>query len=323
MKKLVLLSFPLVLGGCSLLPGSPVPPLPPTAPEIGQATGRTSVYVGNEFNRNNRGGIINFKALQAAEVLVADAEKSPEVARVSAKELAQAQSSLKKAQADWQKIKANPLSDRGALAILAHHSYMAKRWAQVALAEAGVDTGLDNLANAQQKLNRIDAKRQQLASQDARWLGQSVVPDEFGRISFAVGTAQLTHNSQAVVQQLAGFLNEHPRYGLEIDGYTDNSPPSPANLDKFVADRADLAGEGPTAQARAYNLDMSRRRAAALAGALAAQGISKQRLKVQGYGQSKPIADNNTAAGRSKNRRVTATVTKLPAAAGEKTGQSS
>ena len=52
------------------------------------------------------------------------------------------------------------------------------------------------------------------------------------------------------------------------------------------------------------NQILSENRAAAVKAYLAAQGIEKDRLTSAGYGSDKPIADNKTAAGKSKNRRV-------------------
>lgn len=315
---LTLIASSFVLAGCSLLRGNPVPPPPPPAPEIGYTAGKNTAYLTNQFDRDTSGKISNFKGLLEAQKQVSDAQASPQVAQIAAKDLAQAQSSLKLAQANWNKIKAAPLSDPAVLAQLDHNSYMAKRWAQIALAKAGVESGLNNLAQTQQKLRKLDDQRERLAQNDARWLSQPVVPGEFGKLRFAVGTARLTRGSQTVVKRLVDFLEQHPRYGFEIDGYTDNSPPSPANLRKFVSNRPDLTAEDTAAQARAYNLDVSRHRAEALADALVTQGVARQRLKVQAFGQSKPIADNNTVAGRRKNRRVAVTVIKAPAATAKK-----
>jgi OOP family OmpA-OmpF porin len=52
------------------------------------------------------------------------------------------------------------------------------------------------------------------------------------------------------------------------------------------------------------NLKLSSDRAASVMGYLISHGISSGRLQSQGFGQTKPIADNNTDAGRAKNRRV-------------------
>jgi OOP family OmpA-OmpF porin len=53
-----------------------------------------------------------------------------------------------------------------------------------------------------------------------------------------------------------------------------------------------------------YNLRLSQRRAEAVAAWLAAHGIAAARLTAKGFGESKPVADNRTAEGRQRNRRI-------------------
>ena len=53
-----------------------------------------------------------------------------------------------------------------------------------------------------------------------------------------------------------------------------------------------------------YNMQLSQQRALSVSNYLAAQGVSPGRLSAVGYGESRPIADNSTAAGRAANRRV-------------------
>ena len=56
--------------------------------------------------------------------------------------------------------------------------------------------------------------------------------------------------------------------------------------------------------ADAANLDLSKRRAAAVLKALTTRGIETTRMESEGYGESKPVADNKTKAGKAINRRV-------------------
>ena len=53
-----------------------------------------------------------------------------------------------------------------------------------------------------------------------------------------------------------------------------------------------------------YNMQLSQKRALSVSNYLAAQGVNPGRLSAVGYGESRPIADNSTAAGRAANRRV-------------------
>jgi OmpA-OmpF porin, OOP family len=52
------------------------------------------------------------------------------------------------------------------------------------------------------------------------------------------------------------------------------------------------------------NMQLSRNRANAVASALVASGVSRDRITCEGYGDKDPIADNDTEDGRSQNRRV-------------------
>jgi outer membrane protein OmpA-like peptidoglycan-associated protein len=58
----------------------------------------------------------------------------------------------------------------------------------------------------------------------------------------------------------------------------------------------------------AKNLDLSNRRAAAVKAYLVKKGVDGNKLETAGYGETQPIADNNTAVGRQKNRRVVMTI---------------
>src|SRR6185295_5335383 len=53
-----------------------------------------------------------------------------------------------------------------------------------------------------------------------------------------------------------------------------------------------------------YNYNLSQRRALAVANYLSGQGVDSRRFAVTGFGETRPIADNGTPAGRAQNRRV-------------------
>lgn len=75
-------------------------------------------------------------------------------------------------------------------------------------------------------------------------------------------------------------------------------------LRKFDRSLVDVAGHTDSTGSDTYNLDLSQRRASAVSSYLISQGNNPQRFYVQGYGESRPIADNSTEAGRAANRRV-------------------
>jgi outer membrane protein OmpA-like peptidoglycan-associated protein len=72
------------------------------------------------------------------------------------------------------------------------------------------------------------------------------------------------------------------------------------NKDKKVA----LSGHTDNVGSDAYNLKLSERRVAAVRDYVVKQGVEGNRISGQGFGESKPIADNKTTEGRAKNRRV-------------------
>ncbi|MCB0650902.1 MAG: OmpA family protein [Saprospiraceae bacterium] len=99
-------------------------------------------------------------------------------------------------------------------------------------------------------------------------------------IQFETAQAVLKQVSIPVLKQIADIMKKYPYYSLKISGHTDN-----------VGD--------PN-----KNQNLSELRAEACMIWLNANGIAKSRMESKGYGESKPIATNNTEEGRAQNRRV-------------------
>ena len=99
-------------------------------------------------------------------------------------------------------------------------------------------------------------------------------------INFAFNKATLTTSSYAKLNQLVQIMNDYPDYSLSIAGHTDS---------KGADD---------------YNLRLSYERAAAARKYMLEKGIPADRIEARGYGETKPIATNATAAGQALNRRV-------------------
>lgn len=76
------------------------------------------------------------------------------------------------------------------------------------------------------------------------------------------------------------------------------------SLSKFGDSKLLLVGHTDDVGADAYNLDLSRRRAAAVAGYLASRGVPSARMEMSGRGETEPIVPNESDANRQKNRRV-------------------
>ncbi|MBN2037599.1 MAG: OmpA family protein [Chitinispirillaceae bacterium] len=99
-------------------------------------------------------------------------------------------------------------------------------------------------------------------------------------VTFESGRAVLTQRSFAVMNRVAESLREWPQVTIEVQGHTDS--------------RGD----------NAMNLQLSQARAEAVRLYLIQQGVAPERLTAVGYGEDRPVASNNTAAGRRQNRRV-------------------
>jgi outer membrane protein OmpA-like peptidoglycan-associated protein len=92
---------------------------------------------------------------------------------------------------------------------------------------------------------------------------------------------QLRPESDKVLKEIAQVMREHPDWKLSVEGNTDN-----------------IGGD-------AYNLDLSKRRAAAVKQALAADyNVAGNRLSTTGFGAAHPVDTNDTIEGRARNRRV-------------------
>jgi outer membrane protein OmpA-like peptidoglycan-associated protein len=100
-------------------------------------------------------------------------------------------------------------------------------------------------------------------------------------IYFSFNRAEIRPESERVLQEIAVVLQKHPDWKLRVDGHTD--------------------GVGSDAA----NLELSRRRSAAVKAALVSRhGIDGARLTTEGHGESSPQDTNATPEGRARNRRV-------------------
>ncbi|MBL8545671.1 MAG: OmpA family protein [Hyphomonadaceae bacterium] len=99
-------------------------------------------------------------------------------------------------------------------------------------------------------------------------------------ITFGEGSAAITPASRGVLNALASVALRCDRFSIEVAGHTDNT------------------GD------RAANMDLSRRRADAVAAYLVGQGVARPRLSAHGYGPDRPRSSNATEAGQAANRRI-------------------
>lgn len=99
------------------------------------------------------------------------------------------------------------------------------------------------------------------------------------------------------VEFLPGKSNVRPEFNEQIKEVADF-------MKKYTDVKVEVQGHTDTSGSAALNNKLSQARANAVMNAVVISGISKDRLTAKGYGSSKPIADNSTAEGKQKNRRV-------------------
>ena len=97
--------------------------------------------------------------------------------------------------------------------------------------------------------------------------------------------------SYKAINEIVKALKAYPDSAILIDGHTDNVPIGP-----------ELKRVYPS------NQELSEARAESVAGLFRERGVSGDRVITKGYGESKPVATNETEEGREKNRRVEITI---------------
>jgi outer membrane protein OmpA-like peptidoglycan-associated protein len=115
--------------------------------------------------------------------------------------------------------------------------------------------------------------------------------------------ADVRNTKRGVVINLPDILFDFDRATLTPEAHRTLDEIS--DVLRTVHDR-DIAVEGHTDSigTTTYNKDLSLRRAESVAGDLSGNGIPRSQMTIRGYGEGSPIATNNTAAGRARNRRV-------------------
>ena len=160
----------------------------------------------------------------------------------------------------------------------------AKRLAE----QNAADASAARLARAQAEKDR-DAAREQLRQQlnlilETRESARGLIVN-LSDVLFDVDKATLKPGAREKLARIAGILGSHPDLKIEIEGHADSTG------------------------SEDYNLRLSERRAESVRIYLGEQGIGKSVVAAAGFGESRPVATNGTAAGRQQNRRVEIIVT--------------
>ena len=112
------------------------------------------------------------------------------------------------------------------------------------------------------------------------------------RVMFDSGEAVLKPAGESVMRKIAAILGEHPQLKIHVIGHTDNVPIRPEARNRFAS-----------------NWELSTARALAAVHFLTEKaGVNLRRVGAIGYGEYRPIADNATAEGRARNRRIAITI---------------
>ncbi|HEX4515963.1 MAG TPA: OmpA family protein, partial [Polyangiaceae bacterium] len=108
-----------------------------------------------------------------------------------------------------------------------------------------------------------------------------------GGVLFVSGKDELLPQAMAKLSEVANVLTKQdPDSKIDVQGYTDSQG------------------------ADAFNMDLSRRRAETVRGYLVSHGVAGDRVRAEGFGPARPVADNATPEGRADNRRVEIVVEK-------------
>jgi outer membrane protein OmpA-like peptidoglycan-associated protein len=153
-------------------------------------------------------------------------------------------------------------------------SMEAKRKTQ--LAEDEASAALRMTQEAQAKAAQLEA---QLADLAAKKTERGMVIT-LGDVLFGTDLARLNSDGMRTASKLSTLLQQNPHRTVLVEGFTDSTGAAP------------------------HNQDLSERRANAVRTALLEQGVAGDRVATRGYGESHPVAANDTAANRQLNRRV-------------------
>lgn len=106
---------------------------------------------------------------------------------------------------------------------------------------------------------------------------------------FDFDSAVVKPGAYTEIDRAAEIISRYPQTAIRIEGHTDS------------------------VGTETYNLKLSEQRAMAVKNMLVAKGVAPSRIQIIGFGESRPLADNNTEAGRQKNRRVSIVITQAQA----------
>jgi outer membrane protein OmpA-like peptidoglycan-associated protein len=152
--------------------------------------------------------------------------------------------------------------------------------AQARDAQAQAEQARNEAQNAQAQVAQAQNESRRLADElQAAQTSRGIVLT-LDDVLFDTGKAQLKSGAMRSVDQIAAFLAENPERRVQVEGFTDSQ-----------------GGDD-------FNLELSQKRADAVAMAIIQRGVDAQRVRALGYGEQYPVANNTNAGSRQLNRRV-------------------
>jgi outer membrane protein OmpA-like peptidoglycan-associated protein len=116
-------------------------------------------------------------------------------------------------------------------------------------------------------------------------VGEGIVVEFNEKVLFGFDRSDLGVSAEGNLDKLVTVLKEYPDTNIEIQGHTDSKG------------------------TESYNQGLSQRRADAVASYLRNRGVTSSRVSTRAYGETAPVASNDTESGRSQNRRVNFLIT--------------
>lgn len=137
--------------------------------------------------------------------------------------------------------------------------------------------------------NRLDKQAKDLAQiAETQRTENGIITKLRNDLLFDSGSADLKPQAKTSLDQIAGIVKQYPENQLVVVGYTDNKGSD------------------------SYNQQLSEQRARSVKLALISGGVPSSTIEAMGQGKSNPVASNDTADGRAKNRRVELNITPDP-----------
>lgn len=240
-------------------------------------------------------------SVEQARESIAEVSREPLAGRVASEELQEARDALASADEAYE--------EKEPIQLIEHRAYVAQRYADISRELVSEAQAREEVERTEAERNRIIAEARAREAQAAQRTAseQSQAADAaqararnlereleelqaeetdrglvltLGDVLFETGQATLMPGALTTVDRLAQFMGDYPERTVQIEGHTDS------------------------AGSDALNQRLSEQRAAAVRDALVARGVGLGRIQTIGYGEARPVASNDTPAGRQQNRRI-------------------